>query len=1255
MGPTQGIPEESNGWEQLVYAAAVKQSIMFSQYHQYYSEVNESLVGYNFDTNSWSIVDMGGLFHTENIPEGGESQGFFGYNPNNNTIVYHCCTSGSNQAENANHDWWFDVLGQSGLDKQTSPKPPFSALQPTGAFDVAHNVFVFEGGDSFVGTWTYNPANNSWQKMAANGTGPSPSLLLGGMAYSTVAQKVYLFGGSDGITYYSDVWSYDVPSNTWTLMPPAGGVAPSGRYRCGFAYDSLNNIFLLYGGQNASGILGDTWAFNLATSAWTQLAPPQTPPLAASPVWARLSYDSDHNAFVLAQQGSGGYFGGIWTPYAIQTWLFRYEGAGPNAGTSAPSAQPAAGGLNRNSVSWAKEPVLASSGTSLYAAWAETSAPFDQNNDSPPHIYASQYISGNWIPLGPSYNSISVDRGEAHAPSMAAVAGTPWLSWYEADDFSYIDVAAAGWTGSSWPKQAIGLIGSSSHQGRSQITNVGGVPYVAFLELNKSFYPQESLAYVKSWNGTSWSLIGSGSLNRNNVSGTTADCISITTDGTYPYVAWSEYAHTYGGSNGEDTDTNPQVYAAAWNGTQWVALGGSLNVNGANWAYDVSIAYLGGQLYLAWTERSQSGNAQLYVATWNGASWVLTKSGSLNQNPGSGWAYHPSLVGDPGSNSLYLGWVEQSAIGQKAQVFVARYLGGVWNFLGQSLNVNPVGGSAQHVSLAVYNGEPVAAWGEVNSGSLRQIYVKQWSGSGWIELPGTGGSPDVTPPTSPTGLTAVAVSGSQINLNWSPSTDLVGVAGYVVRRGGSPVANVTSSFSYQDTGLSQMTSYTYTVAAYDAAGNVSGLSTPVTIRTPGSDTTPPVVSVTAPMSGGTVSGTVTVTANATDNVAVSSVQFQLDGTNLGNPVTGAGPNYSISWNTTSVANGAHTLNAIATDTSGNSATSSESVTVNNVALPPPVISAVNASSITSSSATITWTTDQASTSQVAYGTTSEYGSLSNLSSTLVTAHAVNLSGLTAGTMYHYQVQSSNSAGTESVAGDFTFVTGTGPQPQLLLHLDSSEVSGVTNGSVVTPSIGPTGFTGTVIANGTGSVNYTPGESGNGVYFLNCCANANNAYYKFTSAAVGNIFNATQGQISFYLKSRYSFAQREASAASPRYAFDVRDGNGTHLFSFYTQVVSGSLQFTYIVAGVAQFYYVPAGTENALFGSGVLLNVTLTWSSSGLILGLNGNSVKTTSYTPSTPNWAATSNFDLGAFEYLSSGGYNASDDVIDEFTVFIAP
>jgi hypothetical protein len=78
-------------------------------------------------------------------------------------------------------------------------------------------------------------------------------------------------------------------------------------------------------------------------------------------------------------------------------------------------------------------------------------------------------------------------------------------------------------------------------------------------------------------------------------------------------------------------------------------------------------------------------------------------------------------------------------------------------------------------------------------------------------------------PSIPTGLTASATSSASISLSWSASTDNVGVTGYNVRRGGVQVA-ATSALAYADTGLSASTNYTYTVTAFDAAGNVSAPS-----------------------------------------------------------------------------------------------------------------------------------------------------------------------------------------------------------------------------------------------------------------------------------------------------------------------------------------------------------------------------------------------------------------------------------------------
>ncbi len=79
----------------------------------------------------------------------------------------------------------------------------------------------------------------------------------------------------------------------------------------------------------------------------------------------------------------------------------------------------------------------------------------------------------------------------------------------------------------------------------------------------------------------------------------------------------------------------------------------------------------------------------------------------------------------------------------------------------------------------------------------------------------------VTPPSIPTGLTATATSSSTISLNWNASTG--SVSGYYVYRGGTQVGTSTVT-SYTDTGLTASTAYTYTVAAYDSVGDVSGQS-----------------------------------------------------------------------------------------------------------------------------------------------------------------------------------------------------------------------------------------------------------------------------------------------------------------------------------------------------------------------------------------------------------------------------------------------
>ncbi len=94
---------------------------------------------------------------------------------------------------------------------------------------------------------------------------------------------------------------------------------------------------------------------------------------------------------------------------------------------------------------------------------------------------------------------------------------------------------------------------------------------------------------------------------------------------------------------------------------------------------------------------------------------------------------------------------------------------------------------------------------------------------------------DTKPPTVPTLTSAVAKSSREVDLTWTNSTDNVGVAGYRIVRNGTVLASVgVSVLSFSDTTALAGTAYTYSVMAYDAAGNQSAASNTMQVTTPGS-------------------------------------------------------------------------------------------------------------------------------------------------------------------------------------------------------------------------------------------------------------------------------------------------------------------------------------------------------------------------------------------------------------------------------------
>jgi hypothetical protein len=89
---------------------------------------------------------------------------------------------------------------------------------------------------------------------------------------------------------------------------------------------------------------------------------------------------------------------------------------------------------------------------------------------------------------------------------------------------------------------------------------------------------------------------------------------------------------------------------------------------------------------------------------------------------------------------------------------------------------------------------------------------------------------------------------------------------------------------------------------------------------------------------------------------------------------------------------------------------------------PPVLSNVTVSNLTGTSATVSWQSDEGSTSQVEYGTTPGYGQTTVLDPTLATTHTVPLSGLLPGVEYHYRVVSADAVGNVETSDDATFTT-----------------------------------------------------------------------------------------------------------------------------------------------------------------------------------------------------------------------------------------
>jgi peptidoglycan/xylan/chitin deacetylase (PgdA/CDA1 family) len=216
---------------------------------------------------------------------------------------------------------------------------------------------------------------------------------------------------------------------------------------------------------------------------------------------------------------------------------------------------------------------------------------------------------------------------------------------------------------------------------------------------------------------------------------------------------------------------------------------------------------------------------------------------------------------------------------------------------------------------------------------------------------------NVTPPTAPTvsitsPTTSATVSNTITVAATASGTNAIAGVQFKLDGVNIGVEDTTSPYSVSlDTKTTTNGSHTLSAVARDTTNLTSTASVTVNVQNV-IPPTAPTVSVTAPVANASVTGTTTLTANASDAVAVSSVQFKVDGVNVGAADT-TSP-YSISWDSKTVANGTHTVTAVATNSSNLTTTSSPvTITVANPTAPTVSVTAPAASSTVTGATTLT--------------------------------------------------------------------------------------------------------------------------------------------------------------------------------------------------------------------------------------------------------------------------------------------------------------
>ena len=514
-----------------------------------------------------------------------------------------------------------------------------------------------------------------------------------------------------------------------------------------------------------------------------------------------------------------------------------------------------------------------------------------------------------------------------------------------------------------------------------------------------------------------------------------------TTDAAPPAPSGLVGAWAFGEGSGTTTaDASGNGNVGTITGASWSTqgrFGNALSFNGTNSVVRVagsaSLNLTSGMTLSAWIRPTASQSGWRTIVQRQTDAYFLNASNNAPMRPSGGGTF--------GGNVAYVSGPTANPLNTWTYVALT-YDGGAMRLYvnGSQVATGAATGAIQTTSDPLWIGGNTP-YGEYFQGLIDEVRVYNRALTGADIQADMNASivptaPDTTPPSTPTGLNAAAAGAGQINLNWTASTDNVGVGGYRVERcAGANCTNFAQvatpgGTAFNDAGLAPSTVYRYRIRAADLAGNLSPYSTIATATTAAApDTTPP-SAPTAPNATAVSTSRIDLTwAASTDNVGVTGYRVErCQGVSCTNFAQVGTPTTTDFSSTGLAASTAYRFRVRAVDAAGNLGPYSSIATATTQAAPdttsPTAPTGLSATVVSPTQVNLGWTASTDDVGVTGYRVERCQGAgctnFAEIGSTATTAF--NSTGLAASTAYRFRVRAVDAAGNLSAYSSIATAT-----------------------------------------------------------------------------------------------------------------------------------------------------------------------------------------------------------------------------------------